>query len=238
MAAADAPDAATSSWPHAIFDLLALTSAFFASVSVSPLLAFSAADYADADARAFKHDPSLSATSVSSGMALWAPLSAVLSSLSLVASVLARMLAELERHVDKSAARRRVWLRRVIWPFALLAALPLAVAIIIFPNSLYYAGFVMFPNDIVHTGRWISMGAVFICVAAVLILGAVGVFLYDRWVLSRLGEGARPQAVAAAPLYGPAAFASAAPADDFGGGGVGGSDWEFRARLAKLRGTP
>lgn len=177
----DAPD--LTLWPHAVFDLLALTSAFFASVSIAPLLAFGASDYADADARALRRDPTLSATSISSGMALWAPLSLILSGLSLIASGLARMLAEVERRVEKRDAHRRGWLHCLIWPFAILAAVPLAVAIVIYPNSLYYAGFVCFPDSVAATPRWIVLGATLEGIAGALILGALGVFLFDRCVL-------------------------------------------------------
>lgn len=209
----DAPTASDAeeadSWPHEIFDLTALTSAFFASVSVAPLLAFSWTDFVEADARAASKNPDVGVASISSGMALWAPLSAIMMTFSLIASVLARMLTTAE---ERASGARRAWLHKAIWPFAILALVPLTVAIIIFPNCLYYAGFIMFPDSITYSPRWLAMGTTFACCGGAAILGAIGIFTYDRRVLLPLEKKERSARRMGAPHTPPAGLGGLAEA--------------------------
>ena len=166
-------------WPHEVFDLLALASAFFSSVALAPLLAYSASDFAEADARSFANSPAAGPIAISSGVALWAPLATILSCLALVASVLARVLITVEAQMRGS---RRARMTVLIRPFALLATAPLAIAVIIMPSSLYYCGFVMFPDAVTYTPRWFSLGASFAVISGMLVVYTVGILAYYRFV--------------------------------------------------------
>jgi len=138
-------------WPHEIFDLLALAAAFFAAVAVQPLLAFRASDYAAADADSFATTPSSGPTAISAGVALWSSLCSVLTTLSLIAAVLGRSLSTVE---ERMVGARRALLHRLMQPFVVLATVPLAISVIVFPNALYYSGFAMFrtPSPITRGG--------------------------------------------------------------------------------------
>jgi hypothetical protein len=129
---ADGGAAEPHAWPHEIFDLLALASAFFAAVAVQPLLAFRADDYATADANSFATTPSSGPHSISSNVALWSSLCSVLTTLSLIAAVIGRAIATTE---ERFTGARRALLHRLATPFIVVASVPLAFAVIVRPLS-------------------------------------------------------------------------------------------------------
>lgn len=165
-------------WPHEIFDLLALAAAFFAAVAVQPLLAFRASDYAAADADSFATTPSSGPTAISAGVALWSSLCSVLTTLSLIAAVLGRSLSTVE---ERMVSARRALLHRLMQPFVVLATVPLAISVIVFPNALYYSGFAMFPDAVTYNPRWIWTGLIFAIFAASTMVYAAGIGIYFRF---------------------------------------------------------
>jgi hypothetical protein len=59
---------------------------------------------------------------------------------------------------------------------------PLSLAIVIFPNSLFYAGFVVFPDSITYTPSWAFFGLSFIIATTLLIGFAASIMAYFRFV--------------------------------------------------------
>lgn len=159
-------------WLHELFDLLAFVSAFFSSVSIVPLLAFDASDYADADSRAFARTPSRGEHQISSAISLWAPLSGVLSCLSLIAAILGRMLSIAE---DRQNGTLRARLHKINLFLLVCALVTVMLSIVLFPIALYYSGFVMFVDEVVwDSNQWFTLGASFMVLSATLIVISFG----------------------------------------------------------------
>jgi hypothetical protein len=178
VAPADDPFIAVKGWPHEVFDLLALTSAFFASVAVTPLFAFRPSDYATADALWFARYPEYGPTPVSSGVAFWFPLAISLTGLSLISAVLARISTTGEEHM--TGARRKL-MSALITPLAVLATVPLAFCVVTFPIGLYYCGFMLFPDTLVYRANWMWSGLWFVILSSLTISYASGMLLYFRF---------------------------------------------------------
>jgi hypothetical protein len=159
-------------WLHELFDLLAFVSAFFSTVSLVPLLAFDAFDYADADSRAFARTPSRGEHQISWAISFWAPLSCVLSCLSLVAAILGRMLSIAE---DRQNGTLRARLHKINLFLLVFALVTVMLSIILFPIALYYSGFVMFVDEVVwDSNQWFTLGASFMAISATLIVISFG----------------------------------------------------------------
>lgn len=174
--------AETKGWPHEVFDLLALASAFFASVTVTPLFAFRPSDYATADAMWFARSPEYGPTPVSSGVAFWCPLEMSLTSLSLICAVLARISITGE---ERMTGARRKLMSALITPLAVLATVPLAFSVCTFPIALYYSGFMLFPDALVYRANWVWSGLWFMLFSSFAVIYASGMLFYFRYFNKR-----------------------------------------------------
>lgn len=177
-AAAPPPALKRGRWPPELFDLLALTSALFATLGIAPLLAFQRGDVAEADAVFLSLAAAGSSpTSVSGGLAITTAVVSSLTALSLICAILVRVALCFETELDKAS---RLLLHRLLVPLIVLATVPLCAGIIVSPVSLYWSGWVVFPPSVTDTPRWLWAGIWFMVLIFLVLVYAVAVTLYMR----------------------------------------------------------
>jgi len=186
-----APERKSFYLPAEVFDLTALASAFVASLAVAPMLAFSYGDIKSADQRyqAFwanrtgglgdgpQEVSSSLATSTSSSLALCI--------VSLIASLVVRIGLYF---AEELATESMLVVRRLLIPLEACAVLSLVTGLVVSTFAFYWAGWVVYGEDLVGTAKWTSMGvAVIVCLVAMFLYG-VGVATY----IYRNGGQAKP----------------------------------------------
>jgi len=206
-AASAAQERQSLNLPAEIFDLTALASAFVASLSVAPMLAFSYADIQNADQRYYAFWANKTGSLgegtqvVSYGLSASTSASLALCVVSLIASLVVRMGLHL---AEKLATEPMLVVRKLLIPLEVCAVLSLIAGLIVMTFSYYWSGWVVYAENLVGNNNWTYTGVAVIICLIVMSLYAAGVATYiyrgggKRTVRPLQGSGlhASPLAVA------------------------------------------
>ena len=182
--------------PAEIFDLIALSAAFIASLAVTPLLAFSYEDLGRADKRYFSYWANstgdvVDSQAVSKGLSGYTSASLGLCVVSMIASLVVRMGFYF---TDKLTADSAIAIRRRLIPLEVCSVLPLVTALIVVTFSFYWSGWVVYAENLAGTPNWFCPGIiVIVCLVLIFSYGAyVASHIYRNGVPANLSASTKP----------------------------------------------